>query len=424
MKQATLKRTLLVLTMLALMFVAFAAGNITGWMARPVLAAADEPAEFAIFWETWDLVREYFVDQDKIDVKAMTYGAIQGMLNTLGDQNHTVFFPPDVARQQESSLDGSFEGIGAYVDASADEFKIVTPIQGSPAEAAGLLAGDVVLAVNDQEITGMAEWEVISLIRGPAGTTVTLTVLHPEATDPVDIEIERGRIDIDSVLWARIPGTNLVNLQITRFASDTSTELDDALQAILQDGKEPVAGIILDLRNNPGGYLQEALEAAGQFLPEDAVVLHEVDARDNTTTHRVQGSGLARDLPLIVLINPGSASAAEILAGALQDNGRAKLVGESTVGTGTVLRPFTLSDGSVVRLGVTNWLTPNHKLIKGEGIQPDIKVEQKAAVEMISSAQLETLDAAAVRTHADRQFQAALLWLSVRTQPTPAQAVQ
>lgn len=426
MKHATLKRSLLVLTMLALMLVAFVAGNITGWMARPVFAADEEPAEFAIFWETWGLVREYFVDQDKIDVKSMTYGAIQGMLNTLGDQNHTVFFPPDVARQQESSLDGSFEGIGAYVDATEGEFKIVTPIQGSPAEEAGLLAGDVVLAVNDQEITGMAEWEVISLIRGPAGTTVTLTVLHPETETPVDLEIERRRIDIDSVLWARIPGTNLVNLQITRFANDTSTELSAALQAILrpQDGQEPVEGIILDLRNNPGGYLQEALMVAGQFLPKDAVVLHEVDAHDNTTTHLAQGSGLARDIPLIVLINPGSASAAEILAGALQDNGRAKLVGESTVGTGTVLRPFTLSDGSVVRLGVTNWLTPNHKLIKGEGIQPDIKVAQEPSVEMISTTQLETLDAAAVRTHADRQFQAALLWLSVRTQPAPAQAVQ
>lgn len=426
MKQATVKRTLLIITMVALVLAAFTAGNITGWLARPVLAADEEPAEFTVFWEAWGLVREYFVDQDKIDVTAMTYGAIQGMLNTLGDQNHTVFFPPEVARQQDSALDGSFEGIGAYVDSADGVFKIVTPIHGSPAEEAGVLAGDVVLAVNGEEIAGMAEWEVIALIRGPAGTTVTLTIQRPQAEEPVQLEIERRRIDIESVLWARIPGTNLVHLQITRFANDTSQELDTALQEILhpQDGAAPTAGIILDLRNNPGGYLQEALLVASQFLPVDAVVLHEVDAHNNMTTHRVQGSGQARDIPLIVLINPGSASAAEILAGALQDNGRAKLVGEKTVGTGTVLRPFTLSDGSVMRLGVTNWLTPNQKLIKGEGIQPDIKVEQEASVEMINSTLLETLDATAVRTHADRQFQTALFWLAVHTQPAPAQAIQ
>ncbi len=393
MIKRTVKRTVSAALLALLLFSAFAAGNVTGYLARPVLAADSEPSEFAVFWEAWDLVLEYFVDQDRIDYRTMTYGAIQGMLDTLGDQNHTVFFSPETAEQMESGLEGSFEGIGAYVSLENDVFTIIAPILGSPAEEAGILAGDIVLAVDGQDITGMAEWEVISLIRGPAGTPVLLTVLHPEADEPVDVTVVRGRIDIDSVLWARIPGSNLVHLQITQFAGDTGQELRNALEEIFTpvDGTPHVSGIILDLRNNPGGYLQEALRVAYQFLPESRIILHEKDAKGQITTYRSQGRGMARDIPLVVLINPGSASAAEILAGALQENERAKLIGEATTGTGTVLRPFSLSDGSLLRLGVTNWLTPGYSLIKGHGIQPDVKVEQEATVEMISSVLLEEL---------------------------------
>jgi len=419
MIKRTVKRTVSAALLALLLFSAFAAGNVTGYLARPVLAADSEPSEFAVFWEAWDLVLEYFVDQDRIDYRTMTYGAIQGMLDTLGDQNHTVFFSPETAEQMESGLEGSFEGIGAYVSLENDVFTIIAPILGSPAEEAGILAGDIVLAVDGQDITGMAEWEVISLIRGPAGTPVLLTVLHPEADEPVDVTVVRGRIDIDSVLWARIPGSNLVHLQITQFAGDTGQELRNALEEIFTpvDGTPHVSGIILDLRNNPGGYLQEALRVAYQFLPESQIILHEKDAKGQITTYRSQGRGMARDIPLVVLINPGSASAAEILAGALQENERAKLIGEATTGTGTVLRPFSLSDGSLLRLGVTNWLTPGYTLIKGHGIQPDVKVEQEATVEMISSVLLEGIDEGEMRIHEDRQFLAALRMLNLLIQP-------
>lgn len=419
MIKRTVKRTVSAALLALLLFSAFAAGNVTGYLARPVLAADSEPSEFAVFWEAWDLVLEYFVDQDRIDYRTMTYGAIQGMLDTLGDQNHTVFFSPETAEQMESGLEGSFEGIGAYVSLENDVFTIIAPILGSPAEEAGILAGDIVLAVDGQDITGMAEWEVISLIRGPAGTPVLLTVLHPEADEPVDVTVVRGRIDIDSVLWARIPGSNLVHLQITQFAGDTGQELRNALEEIFTpvDGTPHVSGIILDLRNNPGGYLQEALRVAYQFLPESQIILHEKDAKGQITTYRSQGRGMARDIPLVVLINPGSASAAEILAGALQENERAKLIGEATTGTGTVLRPFSLSDGSLLRLGVTNWLTPGYSLIKGHGIQPDVKVEQEATVEMISSVLLEGIDEGEMRIHEDRQFLAALRMLNLLVQP-------
>ncbi len=412
------KRTLKITVVVLAILIAFSAGNLTGYLARPVLAA-QEPSQFKIFWEAWDLVLAHFVDRDKVDYTTMTYGAIQGMLEALGDKNHTVFFPPEIAKQEASALEGSFEGIGAYVSKEQDLFTITAPIHGSPAEAAGILAGDIVLAVNGENISELQEFQVIGKIRGPAGSKVTLTVLHPEATDPVDITIVRGRIMIDSVLWSRIPGTNLIYLQITQFAADTSKEMQKALQAIHDeaDSGKPVDGIVLDLRNNPGGYLQEAIQIGNQFLKPGDIILNERDSHSNVSTYNVTGNGLARDYPIVVLINQGSASAAEILAGALQDNGRAKLVGQTTLGTGTVLQPFTLSDGSLLRLGVTNWLTPKMHLIKDQGIQPDIKIEQKPSVRLIDGTRLQTMTRTQLFDQDDRQFNSALLLLRLQTMP-------
>jgi len=407
-------RIIVLFTLLA----TFGAGNITGYLARPVLAA-QEPTEFKVFWEAWDLVIGHFVDRDKVNFTNMTYGAIQGMLQALDDKNHTVFFSPEVAKQEASSLEGSFEGIGAYVAKDKELFTITAPIHGSPAEAAGILPGDVILAVNGEDITSLQEWQVIGKIRGPAGSKVTLKVLHPDAVDPIDISIIRGRIDINSVLWAKIPGTNLVYVQITQFAADTSKELQKALQAIhAQETKEqPFDGMVLDLRNNPGGYLQEAIQIGNQFLKEGQIILNERDAHGNISTSKAQGAGLAREIPLVALVNQGSASAAEILAGALQDNGRAKLVGQVTLGTGTVLEPFTLSDGSLLRLGVTNWLTPKLSLIKDQGIKPDVKIEQKASIKLIDGDLLQKMTHDQLLAQDDRQFNSALLLLRLQTLP-------
>lgn len=395
---------------------AFLLGHVTGWFVRPALAA-EAPPEFAVFWEAWDVVLNNFVDQDKIDFRRMTYGAIQGMLDTLGDSNHTVFFDPDTARLQENALEGSFEGIGAHVSMEGDQFTIISPIRGSPAEVAGLLPGDVVVAVDGTLTTDLPEWDIINRVRGPAGSVVVLTVLHPDAEEPVDITIVRGRIELESVSWALIPNTALAYVQITQFASDTNFELMQALRSIgaQADSGVPVRGILLDLRNNPGGYLHEAVRVGGQFLANGQIVLHERDAKGNMQHHKVFGNGLARDIPMVVLINQGSASAAEILAGALQENGRAKLVGETTLGTGTVLHPFTLSDGSVIRLGVTNWLTPNFNLIKNQGIKPDIKVTQKVSVKLVDVTTLQDLSNDDLLPSDDLQFNAALFLLRFAT---------
>lgn len=395
---------------------AFLVGNVTGWFVRPAIAA-EAPPEFAVFWEAWDVVLNNFVDQDKIDFRRMTYGAIQGMLDTLGDSNHTVFFDPETARMQESALEGSFEGIGAHVSMENDQFTIIAPIRGSPAEAAGLLPGDLILAVNGVSTAGLPEWDVISRVRGPAGTTVVLTVLHADAAEPVEITVQRARIELESVAWAPIPGTALAYIQITQFAGDTNFELIQALEAIHKEAAKgrAIQGILLDLRNNPGGYLHEAVRVGGQFLANGQVVLHERDANGEIQSHKVFGNGLARDLPMIALINEGTASAGEILAGALQENGRTKLLGETTLGTGTVLHPFTLSDGSVIRLGVTNWLTPHFNLIKNQGIKPDIKMSQRASVPLVDAVTLQELPQDQPVTTEDAQFTAALLWLRIAT---------
>ncbi len=203
-----LRHLLTLLLVLSLMLGSFLAGGIT----VSSLRAAENPAEFKVFWEAWDLVGAHFVDQDKVDFKAMTYGAIEGMLATLGDEGHTAFLPPEALEQHESSLEGEFEGIGAYVSLEDGWITIVAPIDGSPAEAAGILAGDVILAVDGENVEGRTLNQVIGLIRGPADTEVVLTIRHLEADEPVEIAITRGRITVASVNWTMIPGTDLAYL--------------------------------------------------------------------------------------------------------------------------------------------------------------------------------------------------------------------
>ncbi len=424
MKQMSIKRALLPVLLVVGLLVAFGAGLLTGIGAQPV-RAQDAPSEFGVFWEAWNYVVDDFVDREEVDFTEMTYGAIRGMLATLGDDNHTVFFTPDEAEQQASALEGEFEGIGAYVGMEDGQFRILAPIHGSPAEAAGLVAGDIVLMVDGEEIGGKEEWEIISMIRGPAGSDVTLLILHPDADEPEEITITRGRIQTESVVWTAVPGTEIAYLQIAQFAADTDVELIKALEEI--NAHEPAfQGILLDLRNNPGGYLHIAQSVISQFVPEGEVILYERDAEGTLTEYLSRGEGLAREIPLIALINPGTASAGEIMAGALQQNGRARLVGETTLGTGTVLRPYQLSDGSVLRLGVTNWLTPDQSLLKDEGVSPDVPITLQSAIAPLDSFALEEMTAEDLKSIEDPQFKSALflLRLQVRNAATAQQPLQ
>ncbi len=399
------------------MALAFVVGNISGYSIRSAMAAEERPAQFPIFWEAWDYVVAHFVDRDKVDFTAMTYGAIEGMLASLGDEGHTTFLHPDAVKLHQTSLDGSFEGIGAYVSMEDGNVLIVAPITGSPAEQAGVLAGDIILEVDGESVAGKSLDQVIFLVRGPANSEVVLTVSRPEVQEPLQVPITRARIDVPSVSWSPVPDTGISYIKISQFASGVDRELEAALREISE--AQTNRGIILDLRNNPGGFLHQAIQASSQFLPNGDLILIESDADQNQTVHRSRGLGYARDLPLVVLINTGTASAGEITAGALKENQRAVLIGETTYGTGTVLNQFGLSDGSAILLGVTNWLTPNGNLIKGEGVTPNLEVTQPASAKRVTADLLRNLTAEQFSAIEDDQFLKALEKLGVELSPAP-----
>ena len=400
-----------------LMALAFVGGNISGFTIRSAMAAEERPSQFIVFWEAWDYVVAHFVDRERVDFAAMTYGAIEGMLASLGDEGHTTFLAPDAVRLHQTSLEGSFEGIGAYVSMEEGEVLIVAPIDGSPAEQAGILAGDVILEVDGEPVQGKSLDQVIFLVRGPADSEVVLTVRRPEVLEPLQVPITRAQIEVPSVSWSPIPTTDISYIKISQFTASVDRELEAALREISE--AQINQGIILDLRNNPGGFLQQAIQANSQFLPKGDLILIESDANQNQTVHRSRGLGYAREVPLVVLINLGTASAGEITAGALKENERALLIGETTFGTGTVLNQFGLSDGSAILLGVTNWLTPDGNLIKGQGVTPDLEVIQPASSKHVSAELLKSMTAELVGAIEDDQFLKALEHLGVELHAAP-----
>ncbi len=331
----------------------------------------DVCAQFGVFWQVWDLARNNFVDANAADPQRMIEGAINGMLDTLDDRGHTRFMSASEAQRWQESLTGEFEGIGAYLNVREDgQAVIVRPIEGSPAERAGLRAGDFILAVDGEETRGMNVDELVSRIRGPRGTIVELQILHVGETVPVDVRIQRNNIEVPSVTWSMLPeGIALVRLN--SFAERSATEMQRALEQARQQGARQ---LVLDLRNNPGGLVNEAIGIASQFLPQDTPVLVEEDRNGQRRVTNARNGGVALDLPMVVLVNFETASSAEILSGALQDARRATIIGVPTTGTGTVLTTYTLNDGAQLLLGTSQWLTPNGRLIRQKGIAPDIEV--------------------------------------------------
>jgi carboxyl-terminal processing protease len=401
---------------------------------EPVDPAAGDPVPpatlsetFQPFWETWEVLHDYFVDQP-LDETILVQGAMDGLLNhadiaenvfsdeaaqafstaaetpedasdaflafwhlwinasgesevmlmrhalngmvdSLGDQ-HTSYMDPDQYQEALIPLDGTYEGIGAFVDADGEYLTIVSPIPGSPAEAAGLQPGDQVIKVDSEDMTGIDGNLVRRRVLGPAGTDVTLTIRREGVAD-FDVVITRAEITIPSVTGEILEGTNLAYVQLLSFGDTTGDEMHEILVELLARNPD---GLILDLRGNGGGYVDTAVQISSEFIA-DGVIFYEVFGDGSRETYQSLGDGLATDIPLVVLVDEGSASASEILAGAIQDYGRGTLVGTVTFGKGSVQNWLDLTDGGALRVTIARWHTPNDRLIHEIGLTPDVIVE-------------------------------------------------
>ncbi|WP_374687395.1 S41 family peptidase, partial [Promineifilum sp.] len=327
-------------------------------------------------------------------------GALTGMVDILGDTGHSRFMTPSMVQEQRNYTAGEFEGIGAYVEMRDGFVTIVSPIDNSPAQAAGIQPGDIVLEVDGRDTTGLTLQEVIDMILGPAGTTVAITFFTPETGEERTLTIERARIELENVTWAMLPGTTVAHTRIAGFSQDVGDDLAAAIEAAEAQG---ATGLILDLRNNPGGLLHEAVAVASQFLPADSVVVLRQDGDGQVKEELTLDDARRTELPLVVLINQGSASASEIVSGAMQDHGRATLVGETTFGTGTVLNEFGLSDGSAILLATEQWLTPDGRIIWREGIVPDEVVDLTGPVQLVVPETVDELTAEQLTASGDTQ---------------------
>jgi len=332
----------------------------------PAPATGNE-GKLELFWEAWQIIQsEFYGDLPNQD--ELTYGAIRGAVNTLGDP-YTAFVDPQAAAIMREDQSGSFEGIGALVTMEEGVLSIVSVYKDRPAEKAGLRGGDVIAQVDDTPIENMSIYEAISLIRGPAGSTVRLKIMR-EGEESFEIEIVRAKIDIQLV-ESRMLDDGIGYATLTQFDNTATAKLADAIEGLLAQNPK---GLILDLRSNPGGLLDESVSTAGLFLPRDTEVLIERFKDGSENPYATSEEPIAPDIPLVVLVDVGSASASEIVAGALQDYGRAVLVGDKTFGKGSVQLLHELSNGSELRVTVARWFTPKGRAIHGEGLDPDIVV--------------------------------------------------
>ncbi len=335
---------------------------------------------FKLFWDTWNLLSTTYYDKSKLDPQKMFYGAISGMVASIGDP-YTVFLPPQQQKATQEELSGSFEGVGlelGFNEATGSSeprgLAVISPLSGTPAEKAGIKPQDLIVKINDKDAINLSLPDAVNLIRGPKGTAVSLTILRPGETDTRVFKLTRETIIVKSVEVSYRQtdnGKNIALIKLSRFGERTEDEWKQAVDDIVTKNPD---GIILDVRNNPGGYLEAAVFIGSEFLDGGNVVLQQ-DNKGNKTPFKVSRVGRILKTPLVVLINKGSASASEIVAGALQDRGRAKLVGEQSFGKGTIQEAEDLSYGTGIHITVAKWLTPNgHWVNATHGLTPDVAV--------------------------------------------------
>lgn len=359
--------------------------------------------EFQVLQDTWDLIHDEYVDTDAINDEELIYGAASGMVEALGDTGHSAFFDPEEAEQLERVEEGEFVGIGVQIDYTTGRPVIVTAIDDSPAKEAGIRSDDVILEIDGEATDGMTPEQVAERLRGDEGTDVTLTLQHADEEKPFTVTLTRRTITIEPVSWGMLPD-DVALIRISEFSVGATKGLEQALAFADEQGAR---AIVLDLRDNPGGLVFEAVGVASQFMPEGRTIYQYQERGQDPQPVKTLGKGLGRDLPMVVLINGGSASAAEIIAASLHDNGRAELYGETTFGTGTVLTPFELEDGSIALLGTGLWLTPSGEQIWHVGVTPDIEVVQPAGANEVRPSDDERVTRTELAASEDEQMRSA-----------------
>ncbi len=343
--------------------------------------------DFGTFWDAWGLVEQKYVDRDALDHQKMVYGAVSGLVKSLGDP-YTVFFPPEEHKDFQNEIRGEFEGVGMEVGMRKNILTVVAPLKGTPAERAGVLSGDKIVRINDTSTADLSVEEAVRLIRGPRGTTVKLTMLRNGQDEPKIIEVTRELINIPVIdteskataiakgdggaAKKTIEDSEVFVIRLYNFSESSAFRFRDALRAMISENKKK---LILDLRNNPGGYLESAVDMASWFLPQGTPIVSEQFAHDEKRVHRSYGYNVFKELDVIILVNQGSASASEILAGALRDHGIAKLVGEKTFGKGSVQELIPLTSDTSVKITIAKWVTPKGQALSDGGLTPDYEVK-------------------------------------------------
>jgi len=348
-----------------------------------------QDVDFSLFWETWKRLENSYLDPQALDTQKMVYGAISGLVSSLDDP-YTVFLPPDEQQQTQENLEGAFGGVGIQLGYKDKTLAVIAPLDGTPADKAGVKAGDLILHITDRQkgidtdTDGISLPDAVTYIRGPEGTPITLTLFREGKNEPFPVEVTRSTVVIESVKLAFQPlpsGKQVAHLKLSRFSEHTQEEWDKAVADILgKSAQNQLAGIVLDLRNNPGGFLQTAVDLTSDFVDNGQVVIQEGRGGYRDSYPANPGGRLTQP-PLVVLVNGGSASAAEIMTGALADHKRAQIVGEKTFGKGTVQEPQELPGGAGLHITIAHWLTPSGTSIQENGITPAVKVEDDPQTE-------------------------------------------
>jgi len=376
-----MKKVIYSISLIILLTVSFGLGFFIGRANQPSILEVDdlcnktlgqpEKVDFSLFWDAWRIIEKKYVDRKNLNYQEMVYGAISGLLGSLKDP-YSVFLPPQESKKFLDDMGGSFEGIGAEIGIRKGILTVIAPLEGSPAKRAGLEAGDKILKVDDTPTADLTLDEAVNLIRGPRGTEVRLLIMRDSWERPKEIKIIRDKIKIPVLKW-EMKEDKIAYVQLYHFTESAVYEFNKAVREIQKAGAQKM---ILDLRNNPGGYLEVAVEIAGWFLPKGKLVAVEDFGNGQKIEYRSRGNGELKSIPLVILVNQGSASASEILAGALRDHLGIKLIGQKTYGKGSVQELEKLKGGGSIKITVAQWLTPSGQSIRQQGLEPDISVEE------------------------------------------------